>query len=219
MGGKIGGFLSNDSWFGQLMSRIGIVVEANILFCIFCLPVVTVGASYTALYYVMLKAIKEQGDIHPVKEFWIGFRENFKQATICWLAMLGLFAAGYLDIWWCRQAGGALVGFQYAIYAMGVMLLVLALYLFPVMAAFRNKISVLVQTAFYFAFHKPLYLLLLAVITVFPQMFTFADRDMLPLYGFIWVTCGYALTAAIGAKLLYGQFEPYLTQNKNNGVD
>ena len=214
MGAKIGGFLSNDSWFGKLMSKAGIIIEANILFCICCLPVVTVGASYTALYYVMLKAIKEQGEIHPIKEFWKGFKENFRQATICWLVMLGLFVAGYLDIWWCKQAGSVLIVFQYAIYAMGVMLLILALYLFPVMAAFRNTIGNLIQNAFYFAFNKPLYLLLIAVITIIPQMFTFADKDMLPLYGFIWVTCGYGLTAALGAKLLYGQFMPYLANDE-----
>lgn len=109
-----------------------------------------------------------------------------------------------------------LIGFQYAIYAMGVMLFVLLLYLFPVMAAFRNTIGVLVQNAFYFAFHKPLRLFVLAGITIFPQMFTFADKEMLPLYGFIWVTCGYGLTAAAGAKLLYGQFEPYFADENNN---
>ncbi|MCD7843485.1 MAG: YesL family protein, partial [Clostridiales bacterium] len=71
------GFLSNDSAFGRLMTRLGIIIAANIMFAIFSLPVVTIGASYVALYHVMFKTLRGDGVINPFKQFWIGFKTNF----------------------------------------------------------------------------------------------------------------------------------------------
>lgn len=211
MGERIGGFLSNDSTFGKIMIRIGTIISANILFCIASLPIFTIGAAYSALYYVMFKMLRESDGINPFKEFWKGFQSNFKQATQCWIGMLLLVGIGYLDVFWCSQLGGILVGFQYMIYTMGIAMFIIALYVFPTMAAFENSIIELMKSSLYFAFHKPLYLCIIAFITVFPQLFTFANTEMLPLYGFIWVTCGYALIVLLGAKLLLSQYVPYLS--------
>ena len=38
-------FLSNDSAFGRLMTRCGVVIGANLMFVLFSLPVITIGAS------------------------------------------------------------------------------------------------------------------------------------------------------------------------------
>ena len=45
----IGSFLSNESPFGRLMSRIGIIIVANLLFILCSLPVITMGASLCAM--------------------------------------------------------------------------------------------------------------------------------------------------------------------------
>ncbi|MCD8127543.1 MAG: hypothetical protein LUD82_08910 [Clostridiales bacterium] len=37
------GFMDNDSAFGQLMTRCGILIAANLLFILTLLPVVTAG--------------------------------------------------------------------------------------------------------------------------------------------------------------------------------
>ena len=44
----INSFLSNDSTFGKTMTKIGIIAGANLLFVIFSLPVVTLGAAWAA---------------------------------------------------------------------------------------------------------------------------------------------------------------------------
>ncbi len=37
--------MSNESPFGRLMTKVGIIICANLMFILFSLPVVTIGAS------------------------------------------------------------------------------------------------------------------------------------------------------------------------------
>ena len=73
----------------QFINKIVYSVYLNILWFICCIPVVTIGASTTALFYVTLKMSKnEEGNL--TKAFFHSFRENLKQATIIWLILLFL---------------------------------------------------------------------------------------------------------------------------------
>ena len=208
----MGSFLSNDSMFGRAMHWVWVVVISNILFAVCSLPIVTFGASYAALYHVMFKMSRMKGDISPFKEFFRGFKNNFKQATICWVVSLLLLLIGYVDVQFCLYAGDVLNVFRYLLYAMGVALLIINLYLYPVMAAFETDIKGLLKDSLYFAINKPLNMILIVLITVVPQMYTYADPDLYALYGFIWVVCGYALVVMVCAKLLLKQFTPFLPE-------
>ncbi|MCD7867186.1 MAG: YesL family protein, partial [Clostridiales bacterium] len=66
MGGVIGGLLDNDSAFGKIMTRCGILIGANVMFVIFSIPVVTIGPAWTALHFVMMKTLQsEDGVVNP----------------------------------------------------------------------------------------------------------------------------------------------------------
>lgn len=210
MGEKLQGFLDNDSSFGKLMTRIGIIVGANIMFLIFSLPVVTVGASYVALYHVMLKTLRGDGVLNPFKQFWIGFKSNFKQATIYWIVLLALTVFGYVDVKFCQQMGGALEYFMYALYALGIVAVVITLFLFPTMAAFADSIPHLIRNALYFAIQKPFRLIVLLFFNIFPLYLTYTDIQMQPLYAFLWCFFGFGAIALLGATLLLPSFKPYL---------
>ena len=45
----VGGFLSNESMFGRLMTKLGTIIAINILFVVSCVPFVTVGAAAAAM--------------------------------------------------------------------------------------------------------------------------------------------------------------------------
>lgn len=217
MAEKLQGFLDNDSTFGRLMTRCGIIIAANIMFILFSLPVVTIGASYVALYHVMLKTLRGDGVINPFKQFWIGFKSNFKQATIYWILLLALVIFGYVDVMFCRQMGGVLEYFMYALYAIGIAVLVITLYLFPTMAAFADTIPHLIRNAFFFAVQKPFRLIVLLFFNVFPLYLTYTDMQMQPLYAFLWSTFGFGVIALLGAAMLLPDFKPYLPLVDDNG--
>jgi uncharacterized membrane protein YesL len=215
MGAMLRGFLDNDSRFGRLMTKCGIVILANMMFVVFSFPVVTMGASFVALYHVMLKMLRSDGSVNPVKQFWIGFKSNFKQATIYWVVLLALVLFGYMDVRICQQAGGIFVYFQYAILALGVVAAVITLFLFPTMAAFADTIPHLMRNAVYFAIRNPLRLFVVLFFNIFPMYLTYTDAQLQPLFAFIWCFFGFGAVALLGASLVLPDFEVYLTPKDN----
>lgn len=204
------GFLDNESAFGRLMTRCGIIIACNIMFVLLSIPIVTIGAGYAAMYYTLMRTLRGDGVINPFKEFWKGLKMNFKQATAVWLVFLVLAGVLALEWYWCGQIGGFLLMFRYGLAALGVCALVLGLYMFPTMAAFQGTIPQLIKDSIYFAFKKPLNLIVIVFFNVFPMVLTYSDPQTMPLYAFIWVTCGFGLIALLTSTLLLEEFKPYL---------
>ena len=207
---QINAFLSNDSSFGRLMTRLGVMIGANLMFVLFSFPLVTLGAAWAALDFVMLKTLRGDGEVNPFVQFWIGFRDNFRQATLVWLAALLIAALAVVDVRFLLHMGGGMVNFRYAIYAVLLLLLIELIYLFPLMAAFSNKLSVLLRGAFAFAFRKPLKTLVLLFFHVFPFVLTYSDAQLLPLYAFLWALIGFGALAMLTARLLLPEIRPLL---------
>lgn len=210
MSNLLGGFLSNDSTFGRIMTRIWIIVAANILFVLCTVPVITIGPGLAALHYTILKMLRTDGDISPIAAFWEGLKANFKQALAAWLAILALAVFLWLEWFWCGQFGGIFQVFRIGLGAIGGIVLVTGLYLFPTMAAFRAGMKDLLKDSIFFAFRKPLYLAVILFFSIFPMLLTFTEIQMLPLYAFVWVTCGFSLVCMVTDILLLREFEPYL---------
>lgn len=206
----IRGMLDNDSIFGQIMTRCGIIIAANILFVVFSLPVITAGPALAALYYVMLKVLRGDRELNPFKTFWQGFRMNFRQAVICWLVLIALIAVGAMDISICMQAGGALAWVKYATYAIAAAVIIVCSYLVPVMAAFEDTIPNLLRNAVFFIGRRPLKMIPVLFANIVPMAITFLDRRMLPLYAFMWSTFGFAAVAMFVSSVLIKDFEVYL---------
>ena len=207
---QINAFLSNDSRFGRLMTRLGILIGANLLFVLCSLPLVTLGAGWAALEFVMFKTLRSDGVVNPFKLFWQGFRENFRQATLTWLGTLLFAALAWVDVRFLLYLGGAAAKWRYAVYAVALALLIELIYLFPTMACFHNKLPVLLRSAWVFALRKPLKLLVLLIFHVVPLLLTYADAQRLPLYAFLWCFFGFAAIAMLTARLLLPAFVPLL---------
>lgn len=93
-----------DNPFFMLMSRIWDLMILNFLAAVLCLPVITAGASVTALYYVTLKMAEER-ESHIYRSFFNAFRENFWQSTSIHIIM-GVSGAVLLLDWWYFVHGG-----------------------------------------------------------------------------------------------------------------
>ena len=79
--------LNPDNRVMRLITKIADSVFLNLLWLIFSLPVITAGASTTALFDISLKLVNdEEGSLF--KGFWNSFRSNLKTATRTWLILL-----------------------------------------------------------------------------------------------------------------------------------
>ncbi len=94
-----------DSKISHALTWMIDIIFSGILWCLFSLPIVTIGAASTALYYAVVKCIRhERGRLWPV--FWKGFRDNFDGSTKIWLLYLAAAAAGAANILAAKQLGG-----------------------------------------------------------------------------------------------------------------
>ena len=86
---------------GKFVSSFNKAVDAFVLgfFWLLCsVPVFTTGTASAAFYCSFHKCIR-QGCGHPIKEFFHGFKSNFKQATVLWLILLCLTLVLCLDLY------------------------------------------------------------------------------------------------------------------------
>ena len=74
----MGKLFNLDSPILKVLGTLADMCLLNIMTLIGCLPVVTAGASITAMHYVLLKMVRnEEGYVW--KDFWKSFKENFWQ--------------------------------------------------------------------------------------------------------------------------------------------
>ena len=70
-----------NSWLYRACKVIGDVVTISALFLLFCLPVVTIGASVTALYYTVYRKYYKKSDSIS-KDFMHSLKDNLKNGII-----------------------------------------------------------------------------------------------------------------------------------------
>ena len=80
-------FISYNSPFGRFMNRLVDVLFLSLLTLLCSLPIVTVGASFSALYYVLFRMARGT-DEGVMRDFFKGFRQNFFKGTALWLIIL-----------------------------------------------------------------------------------------------------------------------------------
>jgi uncharacterized membrane protein YesL len=165
----MGKFFNYDS---PIMSTINKVVDCfflSLLWLVFSIPLVTIGASTTALYYTVNKVIRhDRSSIW--KEFWGSFKQNFKQATIVWLILCVLY---YILITNCIIMYRVYIAEQGSIavlilYLLSLIILMLwTSYLFPYIARFTNTTKNIMKiSGFLFVRHLLTSLLLVVLFTV-----------------------------------------------------
>ncbi|MFP4016995.1 MAG: YesL family protein [Halanaerobiales bacterium] len=106
----------------------------NILWVLFSIPFITIGASTTALFYVTGKLIRGETVTSIIKPFWHSFKSNFKQATIIWLILFFFFSIIYTNIVNIEFMGNlrSLFGpIQLVLLLEGV---IVSIYIFPLLA-------------------------------------------------------------------------------------
>lgn len=130
------------------LETFGNIFLVNILFILFSIPIVTVGASLTAMYTVMLRIVRKEDSVTG-RGFVNAFRENFKKATIIWLMLIAACVVIYGELVYVTNFTGPIVQF-YSILAMAeVVLLVITLpFLFPLVARYDNTVWNTIKNAF-----------------------------------------------------------------------
>ncbi|MEM5591394.1 YesL family protein [Niallia circulans] len=66
------------------LTKVANLLYLSLLWTVFSLPIITIGASTAALYYAAHYAIREE-EGYIFQQFWKAMKSSFNQATITWI--------------------------------------------------------------------------------------------------------------------------------------
>ena len=94
---KLYRLFDSENGFFRIMAVVFDLIELNVLTLLCCVPIVTAGASFTAMHNTLWHMVRhEEGYVHT--HFFRAFKENFKQATVVWLVCLAIIIVMLGDI-------------------------------------------------------------------------------------------------------------------------
>ena len=200
------GIFHPESQLMITMTQITDCIFLSLFWLLGCLPVITMGASFAALYDGVYHGFR-RGDKHSWHRFGHSFRSNFKAGlapTVVFLAAVAVLGKGLIGLWnaavagsisWMLFSGGAFAG----VLVLGILSL-----LWPVLSRFENSFSGLLKNTLFLAMAnlpRTLGLGLLNAVTVF-----LCARFVVPLFFLP------ALSALMGTMFIEPMFRPFMPE-------
>ena len=200
------GIFHPESGLMLTMGQITDCIFLSMFWLLGCIPVVTVGASFAALYDASFRAYRK-GEKNSWRRFWNVYRENLKPGLIPTIVVLAVFLAclwGIIRLWnasvvgelsWMVFSGAALV----AVVVLGILSLV-----FPMLSRFENTTGTLLKNAVFLGMAnlpRTLALGILNGIACFACLVYVIPVFALP-----------SLAALLGSFLIEPMFKPYMSE-------
>ena len=201
---------SYDSPIIRALSQIFDLIVLNLLFLVCSLPVVTAGASLTAMLRVV-QSMVYQTDSGVIRPFFRAFRENFKAVTPIWLLFVLIAVSLVCDAMLVNMLGGAQWWYT-VIMIVAAVVLSMKVYLFPMLARYENTLGKQLKNALILAIaHLPstavMLILELAPVLLFLFKFRFSQYVLL-----LWPLLGFSTVAYIQSgtflKKIFAKVEP-----------
>lgn len=157
-------FFSPDNPVMEFIAKIFDLVVLNLIFIFSCVPVITIGASTSALSYVTLKMVRGE-DPYIWQNFWKSFRQNFKQGTLIWLLSILIFIFLGMDFYIINSQNTTLFAVvRILLWIVCAVALSVFLYVFPVISHFVCTTKQALKNALLMTFgHLPYTLIMLAI--------------------------------------------------------
>ncbi len=196
-----------DSPVMRFLSRMADIMILNILVLITCIPIITIGASLTAMHYVLIKMVRDE-ESYIIKMYFKSFKENFLQATILWIIVLLVGAIFVGDYFVFVKSGQEFsIVFMVAVLSVFVLFLMTVMYIFPLQSRFYNTIGRTLKNALLVMilnFPKSILMFLLYLLPVVLLIVSPYATPFLIMFG----VAGPGLGAAYLYKKVFARFEP-----------
>ena len=201
--------MNQDNKIMNLFSRIVDLLLLNFLFVITSLPVLTLGASLTALFSVSLKLVRNE-ESYVSRDYFRAFKKNFCQATVSFWAFSLIIAllAGNLMISF-QQAGNFYLVLRMISFLFMIFIGIYFLYFFPVLARFyftTRQILLHIPHMIFTHFSDFVLLVVLLIPLIFFSVYSLFTAICIVVFGCV---CGFSVCAYIMSILFRRIFEPY----------
>lgn len=200
-------FLLGETPLGRFLNIAVNLVILNLLCILCCLPIITAGASVSALYYSV--SAMSRGEEQMTKTFFKGFRINFRQASLLWAGtlLLGflLYWGIYIVSFWeeARSAFLMIMSFPCFLYLMIIS------YAFPLLAEFETSLKrLLINSILLGLGHFPRSIMII-LINLLPVLFLYFMPSWVVCIFFVWIPLGFSLCAFLNYRILIPVFAPF----------
>lgn len=196
-----------DSPVMNFLNKLADLIILNFLTLICCLPLITVGASLTALHHVLLKMVRnEEGYI--LKTFFKSFKQNFRQATVIWFIMVAAFALLIGDFLIFAYSGIAFPSWL-RIVILGIVFLVFfaVMHVFPVLARFENTVMNTYKNSLFMGILTFPKTILMVICQVAPILIFIYFPQIMPIVLMLGIS-GPAYISALLYNNTFKRFEP-----------
>lgn len=202
-----------DSKFMQALSTLGDYILLNLLFLIFCVPVVTIGAAKSAMYRAMFEMLEDNGALY--KKFCKTFFHDFFPAMVMFLLKYVVVVA----LLWMLMitASNAIPLRKVILFAQGLFLLAWLMVfsnVFAQISRFKSTFSQYLHNALYIALTHPLKSLLTAVMDVAPIALFLIDPGLMALLFPLWMFLYFSVTGNLSAKIWKKPFDYYISASQ-----
>lgn len=202
-------FFNPDNPVMEFIAKIFDLVILNLLFIFSCVPIITIGASTSALSYVTLKMVRGE-DPYIWRNFWKSFRQNFKQGTLVWIFSILIFIFLGMDFYIINSQNTSLFAVvRILLWIVCAVALSVFLYVFPVISHFVCTTKQALKNALLMTFgHLPYTLMMLAL----AGLLLFLCSSSSKLFAMIVVLsgiCGFSVVSFVYSIMFDRIFQKY----------
>lgn len=205
--------MTNPFW--SFVGKLLDVVVLHLLWVICCLPVVTFGASTTALYYVMMKLAADRGS-HYYRMFFKAFKDNLLKGSIIGLVFLILEGGLVYTIYLTTvnlDLNPAFPALRVAAIVLAVLIFLGYEYVFPLQARFENKIPRTIMNGMMFSIrHLGWTIAMTLIFGGFYFLLIYYMKYLIPL-----IAWGFGLVVFVCSFMLNHILEPYAEMAAKHG--
>lgn len=197
-----------DSPIMSFLARVADLVILNVLWLLCCLPVVTAGASTTAMYHVV-RHLQEESISSVTRDFFRSFKSDFRQATPVYLLLLIPTAAVVMNAWiLSAQSSDVVPVYLRAIWMVSALMLTFVVsFVYPVMAYFDDTVWKTLRTAAVLAVAKLPRTVLISAINLLPIIMLFVSLPFFLRSSIFWLLIGGSLSAYLNMLILRPVFK------------
>lgn len=188
--------------FWRFMSRVADLVIVNAYWLICSLPVVTIGASTSALYCVTLHMVRGEGG-GVTRMFFSAFKQNLRQGLALFFILLLPVVLVVYEVWLYVSGAVEQTLWMSVVFCMPAILVALITgYVYPLLAQFDNSVKNTLKNACLLAVGNLPFSIVMALLNLSaPLLFLFATSFFIRTCVF-WLLLGGAVIALINSYLL-----------------
>lgn len=168
---KMSNLFDQDNMFFTIMGVLFDLIILNVLTLLCCIPIVTAGASFTAMHNVLWHMVRHE-ETYVSRQFFDSFKRNLKQSLLPWLAFLLAAAVLTVDGMLAWSSDALRIPMMIVVVFAGLVIIAIAQYFFPLLSRYDNPTSTMLRNAAKLALgFFPCTLCMLAILAAFAALY------------------------------------------------